>query len=137
MPDIHISSSKKEALRKRMEALGLHEADLVEKFVLGSGAGGQKINKTASCVYLKHAPSGTELKNQSSRSREANRFFARRELCDRIEEERLGRQSKRRQEIDKIRRQKRRRSRRAKNRMLDDKNKQSKKKALRKPPKDD
>ena len=137
MSDIHVSESKRTTLRKRMEDLRVQESDFVEKFVLGSGAGGQKINKTASCVHLKHTPSGLEVKNQSTRSREANRFFARRELCDKIEEERLGRQSRRRQEFEKIRRQKRRRSRRAKNRMLDDKSKQSKKKSNRKTPRQD
>jgi len=36
----------------------LNESDLEEKFVRGSGPGGQKINKTSSCVQLKHVPTG-------------------------------------------------------------------------------
>ena len=75
---------EQDALRERMESLGIEEDDLVEKFVLGTGSGGQKINKTSSCVYLKHTPTGFEVKCQRSRRRELNRFLARRELCDRI-----------------------------------------------------
>ena len=122
------------ALEARMERLNITEESLLEKFIHGSGSGGQKINKTASCVYLKHLPTGIEVKCQQQRSRELNRFLARRELCERIEEIREGKKSARQQAIEKIRRQKRRRSRRAKNRMLDDKSKHSQKKNLRKPP---
>ncbi|GAA5495450.1 peptide chain release factor 2 [Rubritalea halochordaticola] len=122
------------ALEERMEKLGISADDLTEKFIRGSGHGGQKINKTSSCVYLKHEPSGIEIKCQAERSRELNRFIARKELCDRIEEIQLGKKSARQQEREKIRRQKRRRSRRAKNRMLDDKSKHAQKKNLRKPP---
>lgn len=117
-----------------MLKLGITDDNLMEKFIQGSGSGGQKINKTASCVYLKHLPTGIEVKCQQQRSRELNRFLARRELCERLEEMRDGKKSARQQAIEKIRRQKRRRSRRAKNRMLDDKAKHSQKKNLRKPP---
>jgi protein subunit release factor B len=128
------SSDKIAAMEARMEKLGITEDSMVEKFIQGSGSGGQKINKTASCVYLKHTPSGIEIKCQQQRSRELNRFLARRELCERLEEIRDGKKSTRQQAMEKIRRQKRRRSRRAKNRMLDDKSKHSSKKNLRKPP---
>jgi protein subunit release factor B len=84
-------------------------------------------------VQLHHKPSGSEIKCQSSRLQSSNRFFARRDLCDKLEEQRLGAQSKRQQEQEKVRRQKRRRSRRAKNKMLESKHKQSDKKALRRP----
>ena len=117
-----------------MTRLGVIEADLVEKFILGSGAGGQKINKTHSCVYLKHEPTGIEIKNQSSRSREANRYHARKDLCDELDERRLGKASKRQQEMEKVRRQKRRRSRRSKQRSVADKRILSQKKNLRKGP---
>lgn len=128
------SPEKIAALEARMESLGITEDTLTEKFIQGSGSGGQKINKTASCVYLKHTPSGIEVKCQQQRSRELNRFLARRELCERLEEIRDGKKSARQQKIEKIRRQKRRRSRRSKNRMLDDKSKRADKKNLRKPP---
>lgn len=128
-----ITQDKWEKLYERMAALGIREEDLTENFIRGSGSGGQKINKTSSCVQLHHALSGTEIKCQSSRLQSSNRFFARRDLCDKLEEQKLGAQSKRQQEQEKIRRQKRRRSRRAKNRMLEGKHKQSDKKALRRP----
>jgi protein subunit release factor B len=116
-----ISKEKQEALAERMDLLGIHEADLVEKFILGSGSGGQKINKTSSCVYLKHLPSGMEVKCQRDRSREMNRYLARKELCDRWEEKIGEEKSSRQKEIEKIRRQKRRRSRRSKEKMLQEK----------------
>lgn len=125
---------KTAALEARMAALGITTDTLTEKFIQGSGSGGQKINKTASCVYLKHLPTGIEVKCQQQRSRELNRFLARRELCERLEEIRDGKKSAKQQAREKIRRQKRRRSRRQKNRMLDDKSKHSGKKNLRKPP---
>lgn len=58
--------------------------DLVEKFILGSGKGGQNLHKTASTVYLKHLPSGLEVKCQESRSRDDNRYFARERLYDKL-----------------------------------------------------
>jgi protein subunit release factor B len=128
------SPEKQAALEARMAALGVTEADLTEKFILGSGAGGQKVNKTHSCVYLKHHPPGIEIKCQTTRSREMNRHHARRELCDELDERRLGRESKRRQEIEKVRRQKRRRSRRSKQRSVRDKRLLSQKKHLRRSP---
>lgn len=130
-----ISKEKYDQLYERMERLGIKEGDLVEKFILGSGSGGQKINKTSSCVYLKHIPTGIEIKCQRERSREMNRFYARRELCERLEEKIEKKKSERQQMIEKIRRQKRRRSRKAKEKMLEGKKQLSEKKALRKAPK--
>jgi protein subunit release factor B len=129
-----ISSEKKEALRLRMEEMGIADADLLEKFVQGSGSGGQKINKTSSCVFLKHLPSGICIKCQLDRSREMNRFLARRELCDQLDNIRLGKDSAKTQAMEKLRRQKRRRSRRSKQRSIADKRTLSAKKSLRKEP---
>lgn len=120
-----------EAIQELMRRAGLTEGDLREQFVLGSGSGGQKINKTSSAVRLTHVPTGLWVKVQSSRSREDNRWLARRALAERILEQRHGEKSARRQEQEKIRRQKRRRSRRQKARMLDDKSKHAAKKAAR------
>lgn len=131
MPETFVSSSKREQVLRRMVRLGIREDELEETFVLGSGRGGQKINKTSSCVRLVHRPTGIEVKCQASRSRELNRHLARRELCDRVEERVLGEASRRRQEAERIRRQKRRRSRRQKERMLQDKHHHSEKKARR------
>ena len=129
--DTFVSPTKREEQARRMAALGIRENDLVEKFIRGSGPGGQKINKTSSCVYLRHAPSGVEVKCQQSRSRELNRFLARRELSDRIDAQRNAAASRRQQAAERIRRQKRRRSRRQKERMLEAKHRHSATKRLR------
>jgi protein subunit release factor B len=130
-----IRKEKFDELHKRMESLGIKEGDLIEKFILGSGSGGQKINKTSSCVYLKHIPTGIEIKCQRERSREMNRYYARKELCNRFEEKIENKKSERQQETEKIRRQKRRRSRKSKEKMLAAKKQLSEKKSLRQSPK--
>lgn len=109
-----IKAEKQAALKTRMVELELLEEDLVEQFILSQGRGGQKLQKTASCVRLKHLPSGIQVKCQRERSREDNRFLARRELCDRYEEEILGRETKRQKEDEKRRKRKKRRQRRYK-----------------------
>lgn len=129
-----VTPEKLASLEARMAALGIVEADLIEKFVRGSGAGGQKINKTSNCVFLKHVPSGVAIKCQMDRSRELNRFLARRELCEQMESIRDGKATAKTQAIEKMRRQKRRRSRRSKQRSTADKRLLSQKKSLRKPP---
>lgn len=128
------SVRKAELLRQRMESLGLSEDELEESFVRGFGPGGQKVNKTSSCVCLALPRLGIVVKCQRSRSLSLNRFLAREELCERVAETIAGEKSRRREEEEKIRRQKRRRSRRAKAKMLADKHANSEKKALRRPP---
>ena len=117
-------------IKARMALASVFEEDLQESFILGSGPGGQKTNKTSSTVRLYHAPSGMTIKYGRSRSREANRWLARRELAEKILERAKSELSARRQADEKIRRQKRR-SRRQKARMLDEKRKHSEKKAAR------
>ena len=129
-----ISSEKFAALEQRMAALGMTGANLLEKFVRGSGAGGQKINKTSNCVFLKHLPTGVCIKCQMDRSREMNRFLARRELCDQLEAIRDGKAIAKTQAIEKMRRQKRPRSRNSKNRSVADKRILSQKKSMRRSP---
>jgi protein subunit release factor B len=129
-----LGNEKKAELQKRMTELGIFEQDLIEKFILGSGKGGQKVNKTSSCVYLRHIPTGLEVKCQRDRSRELNRYYARRELCDQFEAIQLGERSKKQQEREKIRRQKRRRTRRQQEKMLEGKRSRSATKTLRQTP---
>ena len=112
---------KEQALRERMDALGIFEKDLEEKFIRSGGHGGQNVNKVATCVYLKHLPTGTEVKCQQERSQALNRFLARRILADKVEADILGKASAEARRIAKIRRQKRKRSKRAKEKMLADK----------------
>jgi protein subunit release factor B len=130
-----LGKEKQEELQKRLKRLGVRDLDLVEKFILGSGSGGQKINKTSSCVYLKHLPSGIEVKCQRDRSRELNRFHARKSLCEQLEKQIEGKRSEQEQKREKIRRQKRRRSRKSKEKMLEGKRALSHKKSMRQEPK--
>jgi len=109
-----VSKQKIEDLERRMERLEIRDGDIIEKFVLGSGPGGQKVNKTASCVYLKHRPTGIEVKCGRERSRELNRFLARRQLCELLEKELLGLKTPRDKKLEKLRKQKKRRKRRRK-----------------------
>lgn len=129
--DAQVRPDKMKALQEKMDRLGIFEKDLIEKFVRSGGKGGQKVNKASSCVYLKHLPTGIEVKCQQERYQSLNRFLARRLLADKIETQARGKLSREEQEREKIRRQKRRRSRRAKARMLDNKHAQSDKKFLR------
>jgi peptide chain release factor len=126
-----MNTDKEEALQAKMSSLGIKESDIVERFILAGKKGGQKVNKTSSCVYLKHIPTGIEVKCQENRSQGLNRFFARRILVNKIESLVLGKESAEQKRYEKIRRQKRRRSRRAKDKMLRDKKLHSEKKSLR------
>ena len=101
-----VRPEKLAALRERMEALGIREQDLEESFVRGSGRGGQKVNKTNNCVYLRHTPTGIAVKCHADRSRELNRFLARRELCDTVEQMQTGRCAARARVIQRMRKQK-------------------------------
>ncbi len=129
-----VSPEKEAALAARMEALGVSEDDLRETFVRSSGPGGQKVNKTSSCVQLVHLPTGLAVKCQQERSQALNRFLARRLLLDRIERLRKGLVEAERARREKIRRQKRKRSQRAREKILQDKHRQAERKAARMKP---
>lgn len=131
MTKFSVSSVKENALMERMKRLGVREEDLRETFIRSSGPGGQKVNKSSSCVFLVHQPTGLSVKCQQERSQTLNRFLARRLLLDRIERLQKGLVSADKARIEKIRRQKRRRSRKAKEKILRLKHMQSEKKALR------
>ncbi len=113
MPRFGVTPQKEAELLRRMEACGLREQDLHEQFVRSGGPGGQKVNRTATCVYLKHLPSGLEVKMQEARSQALNRFYARRRMCELIEQQTLGAESPEAKRQEKLRKQKKRRRRRA------------------------
>ena len=118
MPNFPVSPDKWNALEARLLKLGIRDQDLDEHFVRAGGPGGQHVNKVATCVVLRHRPSGLAVRCQEERSQGLNRYRARVRLADKMEEMLLGAASRRRQEIEKIRRQKRKRSKRAKEKML-------------------
>ncbi|PKL51566.1 MAG: peptide chain release factor-like protein [Nitrospira bacterium HGW-Nitrospira-1] len=129
-----VSAGKEKALVEKMEALNIREEDIAETFIRSSGKGGQHVNKTSTCVYLKHLPTSIEVKCQQERSQSLNRYRARVLLAKKIEQLVKGRESEEIQRIEKIRRQKRKRSKRAKDKMLADKKIVSEKKKLRSRP---
>jgi protein subunit release factor B len=128
-----VSTQKEELLREKMESLNIREEDIEESFIRSSGKGGQHVNKTSTCVYLKHLPTGIEVKCQEERSQALNRYRARVILTKKVEQLVRGKESEEIQRIEKIRRQKRKRSKRAKEKMLAEKKITAKKKKLRGP----
>lgn len=126
-----VSPAKEKELKARMDALDIREEDIDESFVRSGGKGGQKVNKASTCVYLKHLPTGIEVKCQEERSQSLNRYRARMILVKKMDDLIKGRESEEQKKIEKIRRQKRKRSSRAKEKMLAEKKIISEKKKLR------
>lgn len=106
-----VSEEKNRALREAMAALGIREEDLEERFVRSSGKGGQHVNKTSTCVWLRHIPTGVEVKCMAERSQSMNRFLARRELVEKVAAL-AGKPTPRSRKEEKARKQKARRQRR-------------------------
>ncbi|MBT1073499.1 peptide chain release factor family protein [Pelotalea chapellei] len=84
MPDFAVSEEKNRWLKEKMAELQVREEDLEEQFVRSSGNGGQHVNKTSTCVQLRHIPSGISVSASRDRSQSVNRFLARRELLERL-----------------------------------------------------
>jgi protein subunit release factor B len=126
-----VSPAKEEELSAKMNSLNIREEDIQESFIRSSGKGGQHVNKTSTCVYLKHTPTGIEVKCQEGRSQSLNRYRARVLLIKKIDQLVRGKESEEIQRIEKIRRQKRKRSKRSKEKMLADKRLISEKKKMR------
>jgi protein subunit release factor B len=111
MTKFAVSAEKQKQLHERLAELGISEDDLDERFIRSSGCGGQHVNKSSTCVHLTHRPSGIEVKCMRERSQSLNRFLARRELAEKVAEQR-GLSTARTAEQDRIRRNKARRKRR-------------------------
>jgi protein subunit release factor B len=115
----------------RIRDLGLRKEDIVEKFIRSAGKGGQNVNKTSTCVYLKHLPTGIEVKFQKERSQAMNRVAALGLLAQKIAEAALQVKQERKQAREKERRRKRPRPYRLKQNILESKKKTGEKKRLR------
>ena len=108
---------KEELLMERMRKLGIREEDIGETFTRSGGPGGQNVNKTSTCVQIRHIPTGIVVRVQRERSQGLNRFLARRLLVSKIEEKILGKRSPEQLKKEKSRKQKKRRYRRAKKKL--------------------
>jgi protein subunit release factor B len=106
---------------ERLAAAGVRAADVEERFVRGAGPGGQKINKTSSTVWLRHRPTGIEVRCQRERSQAANRELAWADLCAKLEQRNKAEELRRQQERERSRRRHRQKSRGQKVRMIESK----------------
>ncbi|CAM9179877.1 unnamed protein product [Laminaria digitata] len=91
----------------------LLDGDIEERFVKGSGPGGQKINKVRNCVQLTHRPTGISVSCQDSRELTANRHIARKRLREKVDFHLMGDESKTGRRIAKIRNKKARSQRKS------------------------
>lgn len=103
---------KIEALEEKMAILGIKREDIKEKFIKSSGRGGQKVNKTASAVFLSHEKTGLSVKAGKHRSQHLNRFLALRSLVEKIEAQMTGEDNQETEAFEKIRKQKQKRKKR-------------------------
>ena len=131
MSDFEPGLDKEKALEQEMSRLGVRKEDIIERFIRSSGPGGQNVNKTSTCVYLKHIPTGIEVKCQKERAQGQNRYLARRLLLKKIENSILRKVFEKRQHLEKLRRIKRKRSKGLKLRILEAKRRHAQKKLLR------
>ena len=118
-------------IEQRLRNLGVRSTEVRERFVLGGGPGGQKINRTASAVELWHAPSGLSIRCQESRSREKNRQRAWERLTEKLEQRQIQQRAAARQAREKRRRRNRPKSAAQKSRQVADKRHRSQIKATR------
>lgn len=115
----------------RLAALGVQAADVEERFIRGAGPGGQKINKTSSTVWLRHRPTGIEVRCQRERSQAANREIAWFELVAKLEARARGFAAAAQQARETERRRTRQKSRGQKIRMIETKKHRAKHKSRR------
>ncbi len=115
----------------RLTALGVRPGEVDERFIRGTGPGGQKINKTSSTVVLRHKPTGTEVRCQAGRSQAANREAAWAVLLGKLEAAQAATRLARKQVREVERRRTRQKSPGQKARMIEGKKHRAKIKAKR------
>src|SRR3954462_14222901 len=115
----------------RLAAVAVRPEDVDERFVRGAGPGGQKINKTSSTVWLRHRPTGIEVRCQRERSQAANRETAWTELCEKLAGRARATTAAAEQVREQERRRKRQKSRGQKVKMIETKKHRAKHKARR------
>lgn len=85
---------------------GLEEGELEERFVRGSGPGGQSVNKTRNKVQLLHLPTGLRVECHQTRDLTSNRIIARKILLSKLEQMTLGEESRAAKRIRRMQRRK-------------------------------
>ena len=116
---------------KKLAALRVRLDEVEERFVRGTGPGGQKINKTSSTVWLRHRPTGVEVRCQRERSQGANREVAWAELVAKLQARKTQALAAVVDAREEERRRTRQKSRRQKIRMIQSKKHRAKHKARR------
>ncbi|MFA4889472.1 MAG: peptide chain release factor-like protein [Candidatus Omnitrophota bacterium] len=109
----------------------LHKEDVIESFIKSQGPGGQNVNKTATCVHLRHLPTGIEVKCQAERTQAQNRKLAWQLLDSKVQAKNLKELAEENARLEKLRRQRRAKPRSLKLKILEAKRKQAQKKLLR------
>ena len=118
-------------IQKRLLRIGVRVEEVDERFVRGTGPGGQKINKTSSSVWLRHRPTAIEVRCQTERSQAANRETAWQELCAKLETRLREQKESLTQARELERRRTRQKSRSQKLRMIESKKRRAKVKTTR------
>ncbi|KAJ1956407.1 hypothetical protein GGI12_005315 [Dipsacomyces acuminosporus] len=104
----------KSTKNKQPMPIVLDESDIEEKHVRGWGNGGQKLNKTSSCVQLLHKPTGTTVICQDTRHLQQNRKIAYKRLREKLDLLINGELSKTGKKIKKLQTRKHKQRQRAK-----------------------